>query len=297
MKKNKFYLGATAMLLSAVTACNNDEVAPIVPPTDNAITTITPVEDYSTIEEGDTLYYTVTTDKLVRMAIHFSPIFNEGSTADASDIEVISNTLPAYRDSTTVAVVILNDGLVEPNESFSFNIDASEDNAYNFQLHPDSDSEVVAGEITDEYDFTLDFSEGEFQGQDMCDWEVDLDAKIYTMDGETVVNSEAATGDCPLETGTFASLEDGTYQIYVTPYLYRDQETGEILAASGIPAGANYDIPWVLRISNNSGEPYLVPGSFNSDTLTDGGAIAGIVEVANGTYTIYDAEGNVIGTI
>lgn len=283
MKKYIYNLVGCAAFMAAVTSCfPEQEVAPIDPPTDNAVTTITPQADYANVQEGDTMYFDVAVDKMVRQTIDFSAVFTENSTADASDIEIISGSLPAYKLNATIAIVVLADGLAEANETLSFHLDASEDIGYNFQLHPDSDSEMVEAAVSD-YDFTLDFS-GTYEDKDMCDWHVDLDIIIFNAD-QTVVNYDGATGDCPLETGSFSSLPDDTYNIYVDHY------------GNDFPAEEGVSIPWVVYISNNSGELYQLEGSFNSDNAGDEDAIAGQVVIANGTYTIYDAEGNEVGTI
>lgn len=283
MKKYILSLVSCAVFAAAIVSCTPEqEVAPIVPPTNNSKASISPRGEYANVQEGDTLFFDVTVDKMVKQAIDFSAVFNENSSADASDIEFISNTLPAYKKSTTIVVVVLADGLAEANEILSFNLNASEDIGYNFQLHPDSDNEVVTVKVSD-YDFTLDFSLGTYEGQGMCDLHVDLDIIVSNAD---VANYDGATGDCPLETGSFASLPDGSYDISVDFY-----DRGDI------PADAGFTIPWIVSISNNSGELYQLEGSFNSDNAGEATAVAGKVEVSNGTFTIYDAAGNELGSI
>ena len=271
-----------AFVICVISCTPEQEVAPIEPPDDNALITITPDAAYSTVREGDELSYTITVDKMLSHSVEFTPVFTSLSTADGDDIEVVGGKLEAYAMSTTIMIIISADAIPETIENLKFEISAKEDYYWNWQLHPDSDREMVDVTIND-YDFSLDWSEGAYENDNFCEWGVDLDIYPANVDFSEY-SLDGATGACPLEHGTFNSLPDETYDIYVEFW------------ESDLPDGIGVEIPYVATFSNNNGEVYTFSGTFNSDDVGES-RIIGQVIISNGVYTLYDANGGLLGTM
>lgn len=263
-------------------SCEEQEVAAVKSPENNPLVTIAPDGDYSTVHEGDTLWFSLTLDKMIENPVEFVPVLSSSSTADEDDFEVLGGVLPAYALSGKVGVIVLADALPEPGETLAFEVNADDDYAWNFQLNPNYARQTVTVNVLN-YDFSLEWSEATYEGEDMCEWAIDLDIYPANADFSEYV-LDGATGACPLEHGSLASLSADTYDIYVDYY------------AGDIPDGAAIEIPYVVTISNNGGEPYTISGSFNSDDVGDSHVVGQIV-IADGVYTLYDADGAELGQL
>lgn len=262
------------LLIAAIVAitwsCAEQDVAPIESPDDNPIVTIEPRASYSSASENDTLWFDITVDKAVRQGIDFAPVFAEGSAASAADVEIINGTLNPYTFAADIGIRFTTDGVAEGIESAVFEINASADLGYNFQLNPASDSESVSVDVTS-FDYTLDWSTGMYEEMDMCEWGIDLD--IYMLNaGGTAGDFSGATGACPLEVGTTMRLADDTYDVYIDYY------DGDITADAGV------EIPYTATISVSSGEAVVINGTFNSDDIGES-RVVGTMTVADGVYT------------
>lgn len=278
----KFSSWLLVITMISMVSCEDQDVAAVKTPENNPLVTITPDGDYSSVEEGDTLWFSLTLDKMIENPVEFAPVLSETSTADADDIEVLGGVLPAYSLSGRVGVIVLADAMPEPGETLAFEVNADNDYAWNFQINPDYARQTVTANVKN-FDFSLEWSEATYEGEDMCGWGIDLDIypanadfSDYTLDG--------ASAACPLEHGSFVGLSDDTFDIYVDYY------------DGGLPDGAGLEIPYVVTISNNSGEPYTITGSFNSDEIGDSHVVGQIV-ISEGVYTLYDADGNEIGQL
>lgn len=126
MKNNILYkLIGLALLLVIVAACEtaDQEVSPTVSPDGYPMVTFTPADTYSALTEGDTVVYTVTTDKMIARSMTFDAKILEG-TLDEDDIEVIPGVLAPYTTSTTIKVIFLKDWDVEDTETVKFEFGA-----------------------------------------------------------------------------------------------------------------------------------------------------------------------------
>ncbi|MEX1240142.1 MAG: hypothetical protein WEB30_10505 [Cyclobacteriaceae bacterium] len=282
---NNKYINSFASLLVTgllLTSCfQEQEVEPVDPPNDNPVVTITPAATYSTVMEGDTLVFDITVDKMVQNPIAFGVELSDGSSADQDDFVTSGGTLAAFSPSTTLQVIVTADMLPEKGETFAFTI--IPDFHWDWQLNPDSDKEPVNVTVKD-LDYSLDWSAGTYEGEDMCEWGIDLDMFLLNA-AQTEGNFDGATGACPLEQGTMIDLPDDTYDIYVDYY------------DGSIPADAGAAIPFVVTFSNNNGELYTIEGSFNSNDVGADTRIVGQLVVSGGTYTLFDADGTEIGPI
>lgn len=276
----------TLILMAGIvfTSCfPEQDVEPVDPPDNNPIVTITPRADYSSIKEGDTLVYDIATDKMIQTGLVFEVVLDEGSTADGDDFVTSGGTLAAFSPTTTLRIIITQDMVPETGETLSFSI--VPDFHWDWQIHPESDKEPTSVTLKD-LDYTLDWSAGAYEEEDMCEWGVDLDVFLMNA-GQTEGDFSGATGACPVEHGTMVSLPDDTYDIYVDFY------------DSDIPDAAGASIPYVVTFSNNNGELYTIEGSFNSDDVGAATHVVGqvVISGSGGSYTLFDAEGNEIGPI
>lgn len=281
MKVKNIYalmLAAAAVLTSCFP---EQDVEPVDPPDNNPMVTITPRGDYSSIKEGDTLTYDITTDKMIQSPLAFELVLDEGATADGDDFVVSGGTLAAFSPATTLQVIVNADMIPETGETFAFSIQP--DFHWDWQIHPESDKEPTTIALKD-LDYTLDWSAGTYEEEDMCEWGIDLDIFLLNA-AQDEGDFSGATGACPVEHGTMTELPDDTYDIYVDYY------NGDI------PALAGATIPYVVTFSNNNGELYTIEGSFNSDDVGAATHVIGQVVVSGGSYTLFDADGNQIGPI
>ncbi len=96
-----FFLGIFAISCDSA----HQDVSPVVSPDDNPVATFISDFSGSTITEGDTITYSISLDKPHTASLTFS-VKITGGTADESDIEVISGTIPAFKTETEVQIII-----------------------------------------------------------------------------------------------------------------------------------------------------------------------------------------------
>ncbi|RJE70663.1 hypothetical protein [Reichenbachiella sp. MSK19-1] len=276
-------LVASVMLISS---CQEEEVAGIVSPEDNAVATIEALNTITAMTEGDdTLWYSITVDKMLKQDVKFSPVFVGESTVDLSDLVIIGGVLKASTSSVKLGIVMAPDELAESKEVFEMEISAKSDLSYNFQLNMDKSNVVIsAGEVSD-YDMNLDWNtvtydlveDGEVETLDMCELEVDFDILIEGANGS---NYGGATGDCP-ETTDFRDLPVGSYDITIDFYGVGDD----------FPADVGLDIPYSVAIANNTGDVYQYEGSFNSNDAGNVSKVIGqLVMASDGSFSVTLAE-------
>jgi hypothetical protein len=112
-----------AFVMFVFTSCNTAEqdVSPIASPDGYPVATFTTNNPGSTVTEGDTIVYTITTDKALDRALTFS-VKLKGGTADESDIETANAVISPYQTSTTISIVIKADDIPEVAETLSLEV-------------------------------------------------------------------------------------------------------------------------------------------------------------------------------
>ncbi len=279
--ENKLYI---VLVLLVLTACYPEQdVAPIVPPTNNPVATVTPrASNATSVAEGDTLWFDIVLSAMVKQDIDFAPILTAASTSDASDYEIINGTVPAFTLTSSVGILIVEDGLPEGAETFAFDFDASGDPGYNFQLNMEASNTASASVSVSDYDYSLDWTESTYEYSDgntydMCGFGIDLDIYIANADF-SVADFGAATGDCP-EISSFASLPAGSYDIYVDFYGGEDD-----LATVAPP---EFEFGYTAQFAGPGDQEVIeLKGSF---TVADAGAstVVGTLTVAaDGSFEI-----------
>ena len=110
MRKNiKYKLLGLALLLVSIVACDTAEqdVSPVISPDGKPVATFTAVPG-TTVTEGDTIFYDITTDKKIDRSITFS-LEQTGGTATEDDYTVIPAVLAPYTLSTQLLIITVND--------------------------------------------------------------------------------------------------------------------------------------------------------------------------------------------
>jgi len=114
-----FYLLFVAVLLSANFACDapEQEVEPIIGFDRAPKVTITPNKSTTNVAEGDTIVFTITTDKMIDRSLTFS-LLQTGGEADLHDLGILEETikLAEYTTTTSFSLVFTDDGLPELTE-------------------------------------------------------------------------------------------------------------------------------------------------------------------------------------
>lgn len=244
---NNFLIGL-ALILVVASCYPEQEVAPVDSPNDNPTVTIEPQGDYSTITEGDTLKYTITTSAFVKDNVTYAVELQESAAADATDFEVIGGVLGAYSGSTELWIVVLADDFPEEAEAFNFEISAESDMAWNWQINPASDVEVINGTIVNVNDPTLLTVAMQWVDPEHV---IDFDMLI---EGATLGSwGTAATADNPeISTAIWNADDDDTFYVGVDPFAVVDG-----------------DISFTFHVGHPDGSVEIFEGVFNKDNLGD----------------------------
>ncbi len=264
--KNVKLLCLAIIMLSSYGCSNKQDVAPIQDPTNYPLVTITPMEDYSNITEGDVLEFTIEVDKFFDQDIDFSVVVNETSTGREQDISVEGGTFVAFTQSTSIVIEILADNYPEVDESYSMEISAAEDKSYNFQLSPNSDVEQL--------DFTVAnvntadvLTLGAYWEDDHDDW----DMYLFDSDGNQMDGYEGATGSDPeiIEGIIDNNTTDGVYDILLDAYDVENEVTTFELSI----AKPNGDVEVIITtIDLSSDEEPQINGLYRIATITKSGS-------------------------
>lgn len=213
--KYKSYLITLVTISTFFWSCQPEqEVEPIDSPDDNPVATIEPVGTISTsVNEGDTLMYMVSLESFIEMAVDWSTVIDDASTADITDIADGQGSILPYTKEGQVVLVIADDRFPEKSETLKAEINASEDIGYNWQLNPDSDSEMVDVTVNNvNSDDALTIGLRWANADD--DWDLIIERPDESL------SFAAATGNNPEvnEVTLTTDADDGEYLILVDPY-------------------------------------------------------------------------------
>jgi len=193
------------------------DVSPIVSPDDNPVATFISDFSGSTITEGDTITYSISLDKPHTTSLTFS-VKVTGGTADESDIEVISGTIPAFHTETEVQIIISADNFPEESETIDLEIGLFSF-AEMYVLNPSVVNPTPSFTIANynaPNSLTISFG-----------WEDDNDDyDVYIVDeGINNVFSQGATSSNPEALSLGNSAPDDTYYVEVDPYYLENPST------------------------------------------------------------------------
>lgn len=325
MMKNyiSYKLIGLALLIVSIVACDtaDQDVSPIISPDGKPIATFTTDFTGSTINEGDTLKYIVTTNKAQDRAITFSARINSGTLTD-DDIEVIPGVLSPYTTSATVEVVFLKDWEDTADETAVMEFGAFSI-ADRYQPNLSTVNPIlnltVLNYVSPELTVSLDWSK-EVVVQDIVSVKVnvgtyytvlddtvdvttdagaEVDFDIYVLNSSNHVVAYAATGDCP-EVLALSGLPDGEYTIITDLwangflYYYHLYDNTELLPVTSTFTRQGTTLNQIVEQAESEIPTIITPGA---DDAADGGfnGYVATVIVANGKYTIEDAAGNSTG--
>lgn len=119
----KYKVLGIALLAIGIVACDtaDQDVSPVVSPDNYPTATFTNMNGSTSVKEGDTLVYKITTDKPIDKSITFTMKVNSG-TADENDYTVESAVLEPYTTETEMYIITTADGFPEVSENLNFEI-------------------------------------------------------------------------------------------------------------------------------------------------------------------------------
>lgn len=240
-----------ALLISTFVSCEmaelpEQEVSDTISPDGYPVATFTTDFSGSTVTEGDTIKYTITTDKPIERDLQFV-VMMKGGDADSHDYIAETALLPAYKTSTQMEIIFLKDDVPELEESISIEIGV-EDLGQKYLLNPSTVNP------------TLDLNITNVNAASMLtvavDWTtMDDDVDIFAMLDGTGLAAYAASSDNPEIMMIGDDFPDGTYWIGFDPYYIEgnsfdykvrfgasDQSVSIIEGTFDMSALANYEV-------------------------------------------------------
>ncbi|MDF1571341.1 MAG: hypothetical protein P1P82_06965 [Bacteroidales bacterium] len=119
----KYLLFGLALMMVVIAGCDtaSQEVSPVISPDDYPVATFTTDFSADEITEGDSIVYTITTDKMIDRAITFHVTQKAGS-VDDHDFTYEPAVLQPYTTEVELKIFFLAENLVEETEDISFEI-------------------------------------------------------------------------------------------------------------------------------------------------------------------------------
>jgi len=119
----KYKLIGLALIVIGFAACDtaSQDVEPVISPDGKPAATFTASSTSQTLKEGDTLIYTIKTDRMIDRSITFSADILSG-TADESDYVIEPATLLPYTKEVKMYIIGVEDNSPEAEETVKFDI-------------------------------------------------------------------------------------------------------------------------------------------------------------------------------
>jgi hypothetical protein len=220
MKKNILYkvLGL-ALLTVGMIACDtaSQDASPVVSPDGYPVATFTLSSTSTTINEGDTLTYTITTNKAIERAITFTPVITLG-TATADDFTVEPVVLQPYSTEAEMYIIANSDDLPEAtNETFKVEITVA-GIAERYLLKPGQvfpSVNLSIANVNDETLLTLSFAWDTEDDIDMVTWR---DRTATSQPLQAWGNGGATSANPETDKSIWVSDPDGTYYVNLMDY-------------------------------------------------------------------------------
>lgn len=217
MKKYIYFkLIGLALLIVSMAACDtaDQEVSPVVSPDGYPVATYTLSSPSTSIVEGDTLIYIITTDKPIDRSITFSAEALSG-TAGAEDYIIIPTVLEPYTTEVKLYVVTVRDNMPEVTETLQLKIGGSFSIADRYLLNSRTVPVTVDMNIVNYNDpdvLTIAFG-----------WpNPDDDIDCYALSGINKWGSAATSANPEILTAIWPSDPNGTYYFGIDPYLVNE---------------------------------------------------------------------------
>jgi len=333
MKKYFLYrLIGLALLVAGIASCNtaDQDVSPIVSPSENVVATFTPAESYSAIAEGDTVVYTITTNKMLDRAMTFNARIVSG-TIDEDDIEIIKGVVSPYTTEATLKIVFLRDWsndnaeaggieigifgiadryLLNPsvvNPIVNVTVSNFVSDTLNIDVYWDQDVKVqeikeVKVDVGTYFTYIDDTVDVVVNGGDEIDWDLfisEADGFDITSPWASNIVAAAATGDHP-EVFEIEGWPNGEYVVWadlwsnglVYYYSIYESETLLSLVANFRRQGTDLDMDVVQ--DPDQAFPLDRIGYADDDVTESDGIVARFI-VEDGKYTVIDTDDTEVG--
>ncbi|MDX9772465.1 MAG: hypothetical protein RBT02_03475 [Bacteroidales bacterium] len=299
--------GLALIMAIGITACDtaSQEVEPVVSPDGYPVATFSPIS--KTCNEGDTVYFQITTDRPIDRSITFT-FAQTGGPATADDYTAFPAVLEPYTKSVDLMIITWQDPDADESEALLGEIGVY-GIADRYLLNPETINPTAVsltinnhiGNMTVDFYWDKNITIGEYTYSTTTN--VDFDFLYANAEGfdlndvwASLPEWAAASSNYP-ESFSFENLADGSYYFFAN--LFSNALAGE---------GANTTIP-ITSVFNRQGTTLLdyeltqseedamsseQPG-FDDDG-SDFNMILFKVTVADGKYTIYDADDLNLGT-
>lgn len=119
----KYKLIGLTFLIVSFASCDtaDQDVSPVVSPSDYPVATYTPSSASTTLLEGDTLTYTITLDKPIDRAMTFKAKFLDG-TASSGDYTAASVVMQPYTTEAKLLIIATYDNFPEVSENIQLEL-------------------------------------------------------------------------------------------------------------------------------------------------------------------------------
>lgn len=218
-----------ALIVAGLAACDtaSQDVEPIVSPESYPVATITPATSSTTIKEGDTLTYIITTNKMIDRAVTFSAIVT-GGTADSDDFTTEPAVLQPYSKETKLHIIANEDNMPEVSETLNIEV-SIESIAERYLVNPNTVLPTASLTIENHNDpsvLTITFG-----------WpNHDDDIDIFAYYGEEDWGSAATSANPEVLTTIWPADPNGMYYFGIDPY-YVTTPTFDYIISIGHPDG------------------------------------------------------------
>lgn len=306
MRKNfKYKIVGLALLIVSVLSCDtaDQDVSPIVEPDDSYPLVTYTLETSGTLSEGDTIVYTITTNKPISQALPFNIRVDTAlSTVDELDYTVVPGVIQPWTTEAQLSIITNWDITPESDEVLAFEIGLYS-LAVKYLIHPSNVNPTASftinnytsDEVTVEFlwDFGLDlFGDG---GLYSTGTYVDFD--MFMSDGATYDASDpwaswiylgypAATGNHP-EVIDLTGFDDGSYVFFFDLWANVFWGYGN---TTDVPVTSHIYQPGVFDIYVDQDPDAVInantPGYANDGTESNGTLLK--VVVSGGVFTISD---------
>jgi hypothetical protein len=250
MKVFKYNLIGLAVILMSLAACEtlevaNQDVDPVVSPDGYPVATFESSEPDNTISEGDTLIYTITTNKMQDRAVTFNAELVEGTLTE-DDFVVVPGTLEPWSNSAQLMIVLFDDGIPNADKTGKFEITVP-GIAEHYLLNPSQVYPTVDLTVKNYNDPTLLTVLMAWEGDSDFDFVVWSDTPDYPMTGWS--DQGATTANPESDHSIWLSDPVGTYYISIMDW-----------------DGGPFD--YTFTIGHPDGSVQTITGTFDKATKT-----------------------------
>ncbi len=240
---------AATLLLSS---CDEEPISDPISPDDYPIATFTKNIDGSELNEGDTVTYTITLDKMMEYDVTFSAEFTDADGETSHEVEILTEdsevTIPAYSNSGELVFVVSRDDIPEGDETLHLDV-AAHDIAERYMLKPETSvlsSEFTIKNYNDPASLTV-----------MLSWPTDDDIDIVTWYLENDTLYELGDGGA---TGANPEIDTSIKLSYATDYGI-DTYYVNFMHWGAAP------FDYTITLGHPDGTNEILTGTFDSDNL------------------------------